>query len=77
MVDSFTNSGLVSGFTQASKYFTYFSNFMTDLIMFIFATFFMDAVLQMVHKYKRVAGEGEPDVDVEDFSAMTDFTPEL
>ena len=37
----------------------------------------MDSILQMAHKYKKILGSGEyADIaEVEDFSAMTDFTP--
>ena len=50
MLDMFTNSGIVEKFTRVTKYMSYIQNFVTDIALFIFANFLMDAILMTLHK---------------------------
>ena len=45
MFDSVMNSGMFAKFAIAQGYYYYVMNFISDLAIFIFGTFLMDAIL--------------------------------
>ena len=48
--------------STATSYWTYMSNFCTDCVLFIFATFLMDSIFVMFFKYRQAA---MADVDID------------
>ena len=71
MFDSVSNSGIMDKLSTASRYWTFVSNFMADMALFIFATFLMDAILQTWHRSKFVMND-DLSIPTIDESAMMD-----
>ena len=49
LLDQVTNSGVLKKMQQAQTYYSYVSNFTTDVALYIFATLLMDAILITYH----------------------------
>ena len=80
MVDQLQNSEIMAKLSTAQRYWGYFSNFMQDMVMFIFATFLMDAILMTVQKNGGFSSKKDLSNIIEQTNspeAMTDYQPEL
>ena len=55
MVDTFTNSGMLAKAQTAMKFWGYVTNFVTDIVLYIFGNFLMDSILMMIHKAGKAA----------------------
>ena len=67
MVEKLSNSGIVEKAQKAMSIWSHCTNFITDIVLYIFGNFLMDSILVMAYKWGMVASKDKSMPTLEGF----------